>query len=170
MYFLMTNDVESFSIPLNKLDLSTSKHVYEVGLPRLLDVYSKHDIKSTFYFTGEIAELVPEAIELVLDHGHEIGCHGYDHSPHRAFDSMVLEEQVVELNRAKAAIECIAGKIYDFRAPMLRINENTIRALEQTGFNTDSSIASQRFDGPLTFGSKRKLKWLVAPRFPYYPS
>ncbi|OEU57323.1 MAG: hypothetical protein BA871_16420 [Desulfuromonadales bacterium C00003096] len=43
MYFLMTNDVESFSIPLNKLDIETAKEVYEVGLPRLLDLYARHD-------------------------------------------------------------------------------------------------------------------------------
>jgi hypothetical protein len=170
MYFLMTNDVESFSIPLNKLDPGTAKEVYKVGLPRLLDVYARHDIKCTFYFTGEMAEAVPEAVELVAEHGHDIGCHGYDHSHNRAFDSMNLVEQVIELKKAKTVIESIVGKISDFRAPALRINESTIRALEKTGFTTDSSIASQRFDGPLTFGSKRKLKWLIAPRHPYYPS
>lgn len=169
MYFLMTNDVESFSIPLNKLDINTAREVYKVGLPRLLDVYSKHDINSTFYFTGRMAEIVPEAVELVLEHGHDVGCHGYDHSPSRAFDLMNLEEQIEELQKAKGAIESIAGKIYDFRAPALRVNKDTIRALEITGFNTDSSVASQRFDGPLTFGSKKKLNWLVAPRSPYYP-
>jgi peptidoglycan/xylan/chitin deacetylase (PgdA/CDA1 family) len=170
MHFLMTNDVESFSIPLNRLDHNTAKEVYKVGLPRLLDVYSKHDIKCTFYFTGEIAEIVPEAVELVLDHGHDIGCHGYDHSHLQAFDSMNFEEQKAQLNKAKSVIEDIAGKITDFRAPALRINESTIRALEETGFKTDSSISSQRFDGPLTFGSKKKLKWLTAQRMPYYPS
>jgi peptidoglycan/xylan/chitin deacetylase (PgdA/CDA1 family) len=170
MYFLMTNDVESFSISMNKLDPDTAKEVYDVGLPRLLDVYSKHDIKCTFYFTGELTELVPEAVELVKEHGHDIGCHGYDHLHDHAFDTMSFEEQVVELKKAKGVIESIAGRIHDFRAPALRINASTIRALEETGFKTDSSIAPQRFDGPLTFGSKRKLNWLIAPRNPYYPS
>ena len=48
----MTNDVESFSIPLNREDKSVVKEVYDVGLPRLLDLNAKHAIKSTFYFTG----------------------------------------------------------------------------------------------------------------------
>jgi peptidoglycan-N-acetylglucosamine deacetylase len=170
MYFLMTNDVEGFSIPLNKIDINAAKEVYKVGLPRLLDVYSKQDIKCTFYFTGKMAKIVPEAIELVKEHGHDIGCHGYDHSPNRALDLMNLNEQIEELQKAKKIIESIAGKIYDFRAPALRVNEYTITALERTGFNTDSSIASQRFDGPLSFGSKKKLNWLIAPRAPYYPS
>jgi len=143
MYFLMTNDVESFSISKNIFDRDTARRFYKVGLPRLLDIYSKHDIKCTFYFTGELAEIVPEAIELVLDHGHDIGCHGYDHFHDHAFDQMNFNEQVAELNKAKNILEGIAGKISDFRAPALRINESTIRALEQTGFNTDSSISSQ---------------------------
>jgi peptidoglycan/xylan/chitin deacetylase (PgdA/CDA1 family) len=166
----MTNDVESFSIPLNRLDYNTAKEVYEVGLPRLLDVYSKNDIRCTFYFTGRMAEMFPEAVELVLEHGHDIGCHGYNHSSTQALDLMSLDEQIAEMKKAKNVIENIAGRISDFRAPALRINEHTIQALELTGFNTDSSIASQRFDGPLTFGSKKKLKWLIAPRSPYYPS
>ena len=72
MYFLMTNDVECFSIALNKLDTATVKEVYEVGLPRLLDLYARHDIKCTFYFTGMFAEQSPESVELVKGHGHEI--------------------------------------------------------------------------------------------------
>lgn len=77
MYFLMTNDVESFSIPHNRLDLDTAIEVYKVGLLRLLEAYAKYDFKCTFNFTGENNNIVSEAVELVLDHGHIIGCHGY---------------------------------------------------------------------------------------------
>ena len=167
MYFLMTIDVEAFSIPLNREDPSVIRQVHEEGLPLLLDLFSKYDVEATFYFTGTFAEQSPESIELVKAHGHEIGCHGYDHSPGRAFDVLSYEEQVNDLKKAKQIIEEVAGKIVSFRAPALRINEDTVKALEDTGFETDSSICSQRFDGPFTFGSKRKLKWLFAPRKPY---
>ena len=56
MHFLMTVDVESFSNPLNREDAEIARLVYEVGLPRLLDLLSKHDVQSTFYFTGMFAE------------------------------------------------------------------------------------------------------------------
>ena len=170
MYFLMTNDVEEHSLALNRLDDNTAKEVYEVGLPRLLALLSKHDVCSTFYFTGTFAEKIPEAVELVMEYGHEIGCHGYSHEVDRAFDLLSLEEQINELEKAKNAIEPIAGKITSFRAPAARINKFTVRALEETGFKTDSSVASQRFDGPMTFGAKNKLRWLFAPRNPYYLS
>jgi peptidoglycan/xylan/chitin deacetylase (PgdA/CDA1 family) len=166
----MTNDVEHHSIPLNREDQNIPYQVYTTGLPRLLEVLYRYDVKSTFYFTGMFAEQCPESIELVKDYDHEIGCHGYDHSPNRAFDLLNLDEQVAELKKAKCAIEPVGGKIKSFRAPALRINQYTVHALEKTGFNTDSSIASQRFDGPMTFGSRKKLKWLSAPRNPYYMS
>ena len=41
MHFLMTTDVESFSIPLNGEDSDVVKQIYEVGLPRLLDLYAR---------------------------------------------------------------------------------------------------------------------------------
>jgi len=170
MYFLMTNDVESFSIPLNKLDTATAKEVYEVGLPRLLDLYARHDIKCTFYFTGTMCELVPDSIDLVKAYGHEIGCHSYSHAQNKALDILSYEEQLNEIKKAKRLIESIAGKIESFRAPALRLNGDTVKALEENGFTSDSSICSQRFDGPFTFGSKRKLKWLFAPRKPYFLS
>jgi len=129
--------MENFSIPLNRPDDSIAKEVYEVGLPRLLDLYARHDIKSTFYFTGMFAEQSPESVELVKEDGHEIGCHGYDHSPERAFDMLSYEKQVNELKKAKNVIEAVSGSIESFRAPMLRINEATVRALEETVFKSD---------------------------------
>jgi peptidoglycan/xylan/chitin deacetylase (PgdA/CDA1 family) len=168
MHFLLTNDVESFSIPLNKCTRETAHEVLKVGLPRVLSLYAKHDVPATFYFTGELTETVPEAVDLVKDHGHEVGCHGYSHEVDMAFDVLSYDKQVSELKKAKTIIEGIAGSIESFRAPALRINEDTIKALVETGFTSDSSICPQRFDGPFTFGSKKKLKWLVAPRKPYY--
>ncbi|MEA1906479.1 MAG: hypothetical protein U9N12_05935 [Euryarchaeota archaeon] len=55
MYFPITNDVEAHSPSLNREDSGTVDLVHKVGLPRLLDLLSKHDVSSTFYFTGMFA-------------------------------------------------------------------------------------------------------------------
>ncbi|HDH28542.1 MAG TPA: polysaccharide deacetylase [Euryarchaeota archaeon] len=167
MHFLMTVDVECQSMASNKEDLETVRQIEAGALPSLLELLGKYDVTGTFYFTGKFAEVSPGSLELVKEAGHEIGCHGHDHSPHRAFDLLSLVEQKEELVKAKNAIEPVAGRLRSFRAPALRVNEYTARALEAAGFSSDSSVASQRFDGPFTFGSKRKLKWLFAPRKPY---
>lgn len=163
----MTNDVEEVSIVNNNLSYKTGKKVAEEGLPLLLDIYSKYDVEGTFYFTGTFAEKFPEAVQSVVNHGHEVGCHGYSHDPHYAFDNLSSKDQYIHLLKAKKSIEKIAGTIEAFRAPALRLGFNTIPILEKLGFRSDSSIASQRFEGPLTFGSLQKLRWLVSPRMPY---
>lgn len=168
----MTNDVECSFIPNMETDFNTAREVFDVGIKNLLDLYSRYDIKSTFYFTGMMAEIVPEAVELVKSHGHEIGCHSYSHSESRYLDMLGYEEQREEIKKAKKIIESFSGKVYSFRAPSLRMNENTVKALEDCGFTSDSSICSQRFDGPFIFGSRRQLKtkWLFAHRKPYFLS
>ncbi|WP_440954684.1 polysaccharide deacetylase family protein [Methanosarcina sp. Mfa9] len=168
----MTNDVECFSIPNKGIDLNIANEIYNVGIKSLLDLYAHYDVKSTFYFTGIMAETVPEAVELVKSHGHEIGCHSHSHSESKYLDTLSYEEQKNELKKAKKVIESISGNICSFRAPSLRMNEDTVRILEQCGFTSDSSMCSQRFDGPFIFGSRRELKtkWLFAHRKPYFLS
>ncbi len=170
MYFIMTADVESYSLFLNREDPATAQEVYDVGLPRTLKLLEQYNIHGTFYFTGNLAEQLPEAVELVHERGHEIGCHGYSHEVSRGFDVLSLSDQIKDLTKArKYIVDGTNGlKLEAFRAPALRINNDTVKALEKTGFRTDSSVCSQRFDAFMSFGSKKKLKWLTAPRQPYY--
>lgn len=170
MYFLNSADVELTSIAENQPTNRMAKKVLKKGLPRLLDLYSKYDVEATLFFTGDIVEVEPEVIEITKDRGHEIGCHGYTHYSTTGFDIMSLDEQINQLKKSKKIIEDVGGKISSFRSPELRINGDTIKALEQTGFKIDSSVSSQRFDGPLSYGSRMKFNWLSSPRGPYRPS
>jgi len=168
----MTNDVECFSFEHNQYEPAVAQRVLKQGLPRLLDLYDKYDVNATFFYTGKIVEIEPEVIDIVKERGrHEIGCHGYSHELEHGFDIISLEQQQQHIRKAKRIIENESNmKIISFRAPAARINRNTIIALENTGFKIDSSICSQRFDGPLSFGAKGKINWLFAHRLPYHPS
>ncbi|MCK5019875.1 MAG: polysaccharide deacetylase family protein [Candidatus Peribacteraceae bacterium] len=167
--YLFTVDVEEQSLIKNRLDDDVPNQLLETGMPRVLDLLEKHQIKATFYYTGTIAESHPELVKMALDKGHEIGCHGYDHSPNRAFDVLTYEEQVTDIRKAIQAIESAGHRPTAFRAPAARMGKDTMKVLEKFDFTTDSSISPQRFDGPMSFGSKRKMKWLFAPRGPYHP-
>ena len=137
-------------------------------MPKLLDLYAKYGIKATFFYTGYIAKLYPEVVKMAANLGHEIGSHGKSHLKENGFDIMPYEKQVKHLEYSKKLLEDISGKpIISFRAPALRVSPNTATALLETGFRIDSSIASQRFDFFLSFGSKKKIKFLYAPRLPY---
>lgn len=168
-YCLLTNDVETTSIWFNSLRDETGLKVVKEGMPILLDLYAKYEIKSTFFFTGYIAQKYPEIVKMILPYGHEIGSHGYSHKVENAFDVLSFEKQVTYLNMSKSILEDISGEsIISFRAPALRVNKFTPLALVKTGFIIDSSVPSQRFDMFLSHGNIKKIKWIFAPRKPYY--
>jgi len=170
-YALITNDVESTSIIRNELSYKTAELVFYEGMPKLLNLYRKYNIKATFFFTGEIIELFPDIVKLVIPDNHEIGSHGYSHDINQAFDILSYEEQCEHLKKSKYLLEKISNdEVISFRAPALRVNKYTPKALIKSGFKIDSSVSSQRFDFFLTFGSLRKLKWFLAPRKPYFTS
>lgn len=167
-YCLFTNDVETTSIWLNTLRDETAQKVLQEGMPILLDIYKEFDIKSTFYFTGYIAKLYPEVVKMIINDGHEVASHGKSHLPENGFDVMPFEKQKRHLEESKKLLEDISGQeVISFRAPALRVNSQTARALIETGYRIDSSVASQRFDFFLSFGGTNKLKWIRAPRLPY---
>lgn len=167
-YCLFSNDVEAHSIWFNQVRDETAEKVIKEGLPLLLDIYRRYDIRTTFNFTGHIATRFPEVVKMVLPDGHEVGSHGLSHSLDHAFDNMSFESQVKHLSRTKKILEDLSGQeVITFRAPALRVNRDTAGALAEAGYRIDSSISSQRFDMFLSFGGLKKLKWLTAPRLPY---
>lgn len=167
-YCLLTNDVETHSIWFNTLRDETGVKVRDEGMPILLDIYRRFGVKSTFYFVGDMAEKFPEVVRAVLADGHEVASHGWTHEVDEAFDVLPYARQVEHLTRSRKLLEDLSGQeVISFRAPALRVNGDTPRALAEAGYRTDSSVASQRFDLFLSFGGLKKLNWLNAPRLPY---
>lgn len=168
-YCLITNDVETTSILNHRLDNKTGELVLKEGMPRLLELYDKYNVKATFFFTGHIAKLYPEIVKIILPYGHEVGSHGYTHGVNQAFDILSFKEQKEHLSKSKAILEDISGKeVISFRAPAARVNKNIVQALIETGFKIDSSISSQRLDMFMSFGMLKKMNWLISPRLPYF--
>lgn len=167
----MTNDVETTSIVNGGLRDETGVKVWKEGLPMLLDLYDKYGVKATFFYIANFAKQHPEIIKIVQERGHEIACHGLTHEHDKAFDVMPFEEQFEHLSTAKKILEDIAGEeVVSFRAPALRVNFDTPKALIEAGFKYDSSVAPQRMDMFMSLGSKNKMQWFGAPRTPYVAS
>lgn len=167
----MTNDVETTSIVNGGLRDETGLKVWKEGLPLLLDLYDQYGVKSTFFYVANFAKQHPEIVKIVQSRGHEIACHGLTHEHNKAFDVMPYAEQLEHLTSAKKILEDIAGEeVVSFRAPALRVNSDTPRALMEAGFKFDSSVAPQRMDMFMSLGSKNKMKWFGAPRTPYETS
>lgn len=166
--FVMTNDVETTSIVNGGLRDDTGIRVWKEGLPLILDIYAKYNIKATFFFIANYAKQHPEIVRMIQPAGHEVALHGLTHDHRMAFDTMSYEDQLRHLVEGKKILEDIAGEeVVSFRSPALRVNKDTPKALREAGFKYDSSVAPQRLDMFMSLGSKNKMRWLGAPRVPY---
>lgn len=45
----------------------------------ILDLLDRHGVKATFFCIGRNVEAHPELYNMILEHGHKTGLHGYDH-------------------------------------------------------------------------------------------
>ncbi len=170
-FCFITNDVETTSLVYHELRDETGKLVLTQGMPRLLDLFEELNIKTTFFYTGYIAEHFPDVVKIAHNRGHEIASHGYSHLVKNAFDNMSNEKIQRHLMKSKDILEQIIGEeVISFRAPALRIKKDFTPYLLEAGYKIDSSVASQRMDMFMSFGSKHKLNWLVSPRSPYFTS
>jgi peptidoglycan/xylan/chitin deacetylase (PgdA/CDA1 family) len=140
----------------------------EGGLIPFLDLIKDYDIVIDFFVTGDICRRYPKLIQEIANKGHNIGCHGYDHTI-QFYCKMGFKEQLKDISDATKEIEGNIGiRPLMFRAPNFSVNTDTIKALEQLGYLIDSSILPGRV--------VKKWKALSvynhrsAPRKPYYPS
>ena len=61
------------------LDISRGMFAGEVGVPRLVKLFDKYGMKTTWFVPGHSIETFPGEMKLVVDARHEIGLHGYSH-------------------------------------------------------------------------------------------
>lgn len=108
-------------------------------LRRILNLFERKHVRSTFFVLGRIAEAFPEVVEEIYDSGHEVASHGYCHVD---FTKISL----TELEKMERKNCCILGKITGemprgFRAPFSRINSAIISLLREIGYVYDSSVS-----------------------------
>lgn len=117
--------------------VSKGMFAIRVGIPRILSLLNKHEIKATFFVCGWVAEKYPGLTKrLVLD-GHEIAAHGY---LHEYFDSLSINEERSIIEKSTQILEEFTEKIYGFRAPYFKLTENTLQLLSNRGYTYDSSL------------------------------
>ena len=118
-------------------DIQRGMFAGEVGVPRLVQLFERAAIKSSWFVPGHSLETFPAEIELVTSAGHEIGAHGYSHENPIAM-SRAQEEDV--LHYSVELIEARTGRRpRGYVAPWWEMSSHTIELLAGNGFLYDHS-------------------------------
>jgi peptidoglycan-N-acetylglucosamine deacetylase len=116
-----------------------------VGIGRILELLARKSIPATFFVPSHTAEAFKAQALRILEHGHEIGVHGYCHeSP----VGITREQEADLLDRAIAKLRSVLGTGFTplgYRSPAWDLSDHSIGLLEERGFLYDSSMMADDF-------------------------
>jgi polysaccharide deacetylase family protein (PEP-CTERM system associated) len=152
--------VGAFERVIDKADWDRLPPRVERNTDAVLALFEGAGVKATFTL-GWVAERYPALIRRIVDQGHEIASHGWDHQRVFTMDAGGFR---ADLSRARTALEDASGKkVTGYRAPSFSIDARTPWAhaeLAEAGYAYSSSVAPVRHDH---YG------WPEAPRFAFRP-
>jgi peptidoglycan/xylan/chitin deacetylase (PgdA/CDA1 family) len=88
-------------------DISRGMFSGEIGSMRILKLFERWGLKSTWFVPGHSIETFPEQMQAVAEAGHEIGMHGYSHENPIA---MTPEQEEAVMDKSIALIEGLCGR------------------------------------------------------------
>ena len=124
-------------------DISRGMFSGEVGSPRLLELFARWDIKTTWFIPGHSIETFPEEMKAVADAGHEIAMHGYSHE--NPIDMTPEQEEAVMDKCIELITELCGQSPRGFVAPWWELSEASNGLLLKKGFKYDHSLMSHDF-------------------------
>lgn len=141
-------DIDSFRVILKSYNYEeapaiTQRTIYQIAIPRFLEIFKQYDIKATFFAIGEdlLKKENQEIARWILDEGHEIANHTMTHTINPSFSGIAINEKEKEINRAEEIIRETAGFLpVGFKAPAFSIDSQTVTILEKKGYLYDSSL------------------------------
>jgi len=129
--------VENLKPVIDRRSWNRQSSRVERNVDRLLELMAGHDVRSTWFILGWVAERRPGLVRRIADAGHEVASHGYDHD---LLDDLSPESFRADVQRSKDLLEEIAGAaVTGYRAPSFSIKEWALPILRDVGFEYDSS-------------------------------
>ena len=137
-YAILTMDIEDW-YHLDYFNSSDCNKNYSLldGIDVYREILKKHNVPSSFFVLGEIAESLSSTLREISLEKHDIGCHGFNHVRPITISA---SEFYNELERSKKTIEDIINNpIEGYRAPCFSLDRKRLEQIHKAGFSYDSS-------------------------------
>jgi peptidoglycan-N-acetylglucosamine deacetylase len=122
--------------------LQRGEYGARVGVPRLLQMLGREDIRATFFIPGHTVDSFPGACRAIIEGGHEIAAHSYAHQDPSGQSEM---EERRDMEMALDALDRIGVRPLGYRSPSADMSPLTLPLLEEHGFLYDSSLMGDDF-------------------------
>ncbi len=149
----MTVDVEdyfqvsAFENCILRADWDDLPHRVELNTNRILDLFETHEVKSTFFVLGWVAERYPALVKRIVAQGHELASHGYGHQRATMQSPAEFRE---DISKAKKILEEMSGvQVTGYRAPSYSISKHNLWAQDElfaAGYLYSSSVYPVKHD------------------------
>ncbi len=114
----------------------------ESGLVRLLDLFEKYGVRSTFFVVAKHAQSHNQLLQRIKNSGHEIASHTMAHI---TFRNRAYDEIEREIKQSKQVLEdAINDTVVGFRSPAFRIDKRIAGVIAQADYKYDSSVVPSR--------------------------
>ena len=124
-------------------DISRGLFAGEVASPRMLKLFDKYGIKTTWFIPGHSVETFPAQMKEVVDAGHEVGVHGYSHENPIA---MTREQEEAILDKCIDLLGTLSGRRpTGYVAPWWEFSNVTNELLLERGIKYDHSLMHDDF-------------------------
>lgn len=99
---------------------------------KIMEVLDKHNVKTTFFMTGEWVENYPECVQTLVEKGHDLGNHS---ATHPDMTTLSKEEQKEQIQKVHNAVKELTGYEMElFRPPYGAYDNTVIRTCYEMGY------------------------------------
>jgi peptidoglycan-N-acetylglucosamine deacetylase len=131
-----TNELREGGQSIGKL--SQGQYGNRQGVPRILDILAKHDVRASFYVPAVTALLHPDEQRRVAAEGHEIALHGWIHERNSVLPE--ANERELMLRSADVLEQAAGRRPVGIRTPSWDFSPATLAIAREMGLEYDSSL------------------------------
>ena len=118
--------------------LSQGQYGNRQGVPRILEILARHEVKATFFVPAVTALLYPDEQRRVVAEGHEVGIHGWIHE--RNSELPYTNERDLQFRSADVLEKVTGARPVGIRTPSWDFSPNTLAITKEMGLVYDSSL------------------------------